>query len=70
MTDHERTIGRLEAQVDHLRGQVAEMDKKLDTVLALVEQGKGAKWAIGIVAAIVGALSSYVSAVAGLFRPQ
>lgn len=58
MTDEQRTIGRLEAQVDRLRGDVAEIDRKLDAIASLVQQAQGARWAVGIIGAISGAAAS------------
>jgi hypothetical protein len=60
MTDEQRTIGRLEAHVEQLRAQVAEQDKKLDAIIALVEQGKGARWALTALASISGVIGGFL----------
>jgi hypothetical protein len=62
MTDQERTIGRLEAHVEQLRSQVAKQDEKLDAILALVEQGRGAKWAVGAMSAAFGGVGGLLVA--------
>ena len=68
MTDDQRLIGRLEAHVEQLRKQVDEQDKKLDTILALVEQGKGARMAVAVVSSVIGGLTGFVAAVLGVVR--
>lgn len=69
MTDQERTIGRLEAHVEQLRAQVAEQDRKLDAILALVEQGKGAKtaaiWISGLFGGAGGLVTAWLAGVTG-----
>jgi len=51
MTEHERTIGRLEAQVARLQTDVSAMD-----------QGKGAKAALAVVSAAFGGIGATVAA--------
>jgi hypothetical protein len=58
VTDEQRTIGRLEAQVDRLRADVAALDSKLDAITSLVQQAQGARWAVGVIGAISGAAAS------------
>lgn len=45
------------------------MREDIGELKALVEQGKGAKYALAIIAAMVGALSSYASTALSIFRP-
>ena len=62
MTEHERTIGRLEAQVARLQTDVSDMDKKLDQIVALVEQGRGAKAMFAAISAAFGGVGAMLSA--------
>lgn len=69
MTDsEERSIGRLEAQVAHLTASVAQINHKLDAIQALVDRGAGAKWAIGLIAAVVGSIASFLLAAFSMSR--
>lgn len=69
MTDtDERAIGRLEAQMAHLARSQDQMQVKLDALTTLMEQGKGARWMMGVVGAIAGGLASFVAAALGLLR--
>lgn len=62
MTEQERTIGRLEAQVSDLRDDVKSLHEDLAEIKALVQMGHGAKWAIGAMAALIGFVSSQAKA--------
>jgi hypothetical protein len=62
MTEQERTIGRLEAQVGDLREDVKNLHTDLAEIKELVQMGRGAKWAIGFMAAIIGFVSSQAKA--------
>lgn len=64
----ERTLGRLEAHVQDLRHDVRNLSQRVDVLAALVEQGKGAKWAAGITWGLAGALASAGAWAAGLFK--
>lgn len=69
MTDSEdRAIGRLEAQVLHLAATVEEVRRDVRTLTTLMEQGRGAKWMMGVVGAVAGAVASFVAAALGLLR--
>ncbi len=60
MTDHDKTIGRLEAHVDDLRTEVKAMREDIAELKSLVEQARGAKWLIGLTAGLL----SFGSAIA------
>ena len=62
MTEQERVIGRLEAQVADLREDVKKLHHDLSEIKELVQMGKGARWAIGIMAALIGFASSKAQA--------
>lgn len=69
MTDTEdRAIGRLEAQMANLAKTQEEMRGELRALTALLEQGKGARWMMGIVGAIAGGLASFIAAAFGLLQ--
>lgn len=59
-TNDARAIGRLEGTVGGLQTQVTAMDSKLDTVVAYIEQQKGAKRAWGLVGTVGGAVAGAV----------
>jgi len=63
MTDSEdRAIGRLEAQVLHLTNTVEEVRRDVRVLTALMEQTRGAKWVVGAIGAVVGAVASFILA--------
>ena len=65
----ERLIGRLEAHVDDLRADVKAMRAEIATLKSLVEQAKGARWALLVIASAFGGVSSLLGAwISGLFR--
>jgi hypothetical protein len=68
MTDHERTIGRLEAHVDDLRAEVKAMRGDIGELKALVEQARGARWLGQVIAGVIGAVASGIAWAAGLIR--
>ena len=65
MTDEQRLIGKLEAKVENLERTVESIDSKLDKITSLVEQGKGAKWAIGALATVFGGAGGALAAMLG-----
>ncbi len=67
MTDHDKTIGRLEAHVDDLRTEVRAMRDDIGELKALVEQARGAKWLIGLTAGLLSFGSTLVATAAGLW---
>jgi hypothetical protein len=56
-----RDFGRLEAEVESLRVAVTGQEKKIDELLALANQGRGAWWAGLTIASGIGALAGFVS---------
>lgn len=66
MTDHDKTVGRLEAHVDDLRLEVRAMREDIGELKALVEQAKGAKWLIGLTAGLLSFGSTLAATASGL----
>jgi hypothetical protein len=62
MTDHDKTIGRLEAHVDDLRAEVRAMRVDISELKDLVQQARGAKAAIAWVAGLFGGASGLAAA--------
>lgn len=59
----QRLIGHLEAEVSNLKGQVAVMTAKLDTLIAFVEQTKGGWKTIALVAGVAGSAGAVIGKV-------
>jgi hypothetical protein len=51
-----RDLGSLEAQVKSLTAAVSSLEKQVTDLTAVLNQAKGAKWAIFLVPALVSAL--------------
>jgi hypothetical protein len=56
-----REFGRLEAEVQSLRGQVEALQKDVRTLLALANQSKGGLWAGMTIASMLGGLVSWIA---------
>jgi hypothetical protein len=66
----ERLIGKLEAHVEDLRADVKAMRSDIGSLKNMVEQAKGARWAVVTLASAFGGLGSLFMAWAtGLFKP-
>lgn len=65
----ERTIGRLEAHVEDLRGDVRAMREDIADLKAMVEQAKGARVAVATLASAFGGVGGLMTAwLAGWLR--
>lgn len=56
-----REFGRLEAEVQSLRDQVASMQQDVRKLLALADRSKGGLWAGMTIASMLGGLVSWVA---------
>lgn len=69
MTDHDKTIGRLEAHVDDLRAEVRAMREDIGELKELVQQARGAKaaatWIAGLFGGAGGLATAWLSGVMG-----
>ena len=69
MTDHDKTIGRLEAHVDDLRADVRALRDDVAELKELVQQAKGAKaaatWIAGLFGGAGGLAAAWLSGVTG-----
>jgi hypothetical protein len=67
VTDHDKTIGRLEAHVDDLRADVRALRADIGELKELVQQAKGAKamaaWLAGLFGGAGGLLAAWLSSV-------
>jgi hypothetical protein len=57
-----KEFGQLTAEVAHLKDTVQKMSSQIDTLMALVNQGRGAFW---LAVFVGGAISSAVTFIAG-----
>ena len=55
-----REFGRLEAEVQSLRNQVAAMQTDIKTLLEMANRSKGGLWAGMTIASMLGGLASWV----------
>jgi phage shock protein A len=62
MTDHDKTIGRLEAHVDDLRADVRAMRQDVQELKDLVQQARGARAALAALSAAFGGAGAMVAA--------
>lgn len=51
-TELER-LATLEERVDNIRTQVDKISERVDEIYALIQRGKGAKWAVVAIAALI-----------------
>ena len=68
MTDpdlRERLV-RLETEMEHMTAKLDDVSKKVTLLVDLLNQARGARWMIGIVAALIGFAGAKLAPLLGL----
>lgn len=71
MDDTRDKVIALETEMKRLSADVEELMRELDRLVALLNQAKGAKWSLGLLLFVGGAVSTYApSVVRWLMTPK
>ncbi len=57
---------RLETEMEHITAKLDDVSKKVTLLVDLLNQAKGARWIIGIVAAIIGFAAAKLAPLVGM----
>jgi hypothetical protein len=57
---------RLETEMEHITAKLDDVSKKVTLLVDLLNQARGARWAIGIVAALIGFAAAKIAPFIGI----